>query len=350
MADLAFVPLSPRRASAKTGPPSKVHPQSVPGEVLGSPTPGNTPGCVTQPVDEAPPHEAPQDQAAQDLPGQSPGMQTPHVAPHDEAAEGFRASHSARHDPHPPPQHEAAEDNRRSSESGAGANAPDPRGHPIMQSPSGSLADAPVTGTNQTAITNGPGGVLGTQSLGDQGQPASGSDIGPTSVPPTTAAGRSDDGDASPVRNATQTTQASPGGSPHEAAAHADTRLQALHADMRMREIIRREAVRLAAIACGRALRHALLIHPRALVAFVDEAIAAAGHPPDVRLHLHPVVKGEVESLGLVCHENADLSEDEITLETRGGVIRGDPSTCARLLVCAASQADGERSAAFDAI
>jgi hypothetical protein len=350
MADLAFVPLAPRRASAKGEPPSRTHPQSAQGEVPGSPTPGNTPGRMTQPADEAPSHEASQDQAAEDLPSRSGRMQTPHVASHDEAAEGLVASHSARHDRHPPPQHEGAQTNKKSSESGDGPNGPEPRRHRIMQSPSGSLADAPVTGTNQTATTNGPGGVLETQSLGDQGQAASECDIGPTSVPPKTAAGLSDDAEAPPLRNATQATQASPGDSPHEAAAHADTRLQALHADMRMREIIRCEAVRLAAIACGRALRRAMLMHPNALASFVDEAIAAAGHPPDARVHVHPAIQGELESVGRVCHEDAGLAEDEIALETRGGMIRGDPSTCARLLVCAASQADGDRAAARDAI
>lgn len=41
--------------------------------------------------------------------------------------------------------------------------------------------------------------------------------------------------------------------------------------------LIRSEAIRLAAIACGRALRHAAVIHPQLIATFVDEALEAAG-------------------------------------------------------------------------
>ena len=51
---------------------------------------------------------------------------------------------------------------------------------------------------------------------------------------------------------------------------------------------IRNEAIRLAAIACGCALRHAVMLHPAVIARFVDDALAAAGHPAHARICVHP--------------------------------------------------------------
>ncbi len=68
---------------------------------------------------------------------------------------------------------------------------------------------------------------------------------------------------------------------------------------------IRNEAVRLAAIACGRALRHAVMLHPGIIAAFVADALAAAGHPAQARIRLHP------DSIAAVEVPHHDLIADE---------------------------------------
>jgi hypothetical protein len=319
MVDLTFVPLAPRKASAAAGSPSKRYPESVEQQVPVFATPSQDPGHMTQPVGETEPRAAPQGEAVEDALGPCP----PHVATHGEASD----------------------DKKESSETGAGPDAVEPMRDPLTPARPYSLASGPATGANQVALTEVVRAGWGTESHAGHMHPAGPSDISQTAALPEVAGNHSGEGDAPSLRDATQVPGVNPGDSLHCTRPCVDTRLQTLQADMRIREMIRCEAVRLAAIACGRALRRAMLMHPNALAAFVDEAIAAAGHPQDVRLRAHPAIKDELERLGRACGEEAGMDEEEITMETPGGLVRGDPTTCARLLVSAASQADGARAA-----
>ena len=86
--------------------------------------------------------------------------------------------------------------------------------------------------------------------------------------------------------------------------------------------VIRNEAVRLAAIACGRALRHVGAIHPQLIATFVDEAMMAAGQPAEAAVG--------------VCElrEDGDIS---VTFGEANVGIGADLDTRAELLVRAAA-------------
>jgi hypothetical protein len=64
---------------------------------------------------------------------------------------------------------------------------------------------------------------------------------------------------------------------------------------------IRAEAVRLAIVACGRALRHVAVVHPKLVVAFVNDALAVAGNPEGAKIHA--VADSEGSDLGDVLIE-----------------------------------------------
>lgn len=84
--------------------------------------------------------------------------------------------------------------------------------------------------------------------------------------------------------------------------------------------LIRREAIRLAAIACGRALAHVAVIHPKLIAAFVDEARAVAGRPADACVGTF-----------------ADGEFGAVEIEFAEGAIGADLATRAALLVRAAA-------------
>lgn len=91
----------------------------------------------------------------------------------------------------------------------------------------------------------------------------------------------------------------------------------------RHEHLIRNEAIRLAAIACGRALRHAALIHPQVIARFVDDALEAAGNPKSF-------------SIGSNGSDGA-LDFGEVLIQCDGSFIGAELETRAELLVRAAA-------------
>jgi len=100
---------------------------------------------------------------------------------------------------------------------------------------------------------------------------------------------------------------------------------------------IRNEAIRLASIACGRALRHAVVLHPAVIVAFVDEALAVAGPQRKRRVLVHPDL---VEALGeqLPVAGDPTLIRGDLRIEADGCGVDGLMDQRAALLVAAAAQ------------
>lgn len=101
---------------------------------------------------------------------------------------------------------------------------------------------------------------------------------------------------------------------------------------------IRHEAIRLAAIACGRALRHAVVLHPQTIAAFVDDALAAAGNPRHARVRLHPDVVGTQHDGGHEWIWDAGLERGDVIVECDDVVLRADLQSRAALLVRAAAE------------
>ena len=101
---------------------------------------------------------------------------------------------------------------------------------------------------------------------------------------------------------------------------------------------IRNEAVRFAAIACGRALRHALVLHPRVIATFVDDALRCAGYPQVCSIRVHP------DSLVAVSATHRDVSADgrlapgDIWIDLDGASVGADLIARAELLVAAAAE------------
>jgi hypothetical protein len=89
--------------------------------------------------------------------------------------------------------------------------------------------------------------------------------------------------------------------------------------------VIRAEAIRLAIVACGRALRHVAVVHPKLVAAFVDDALAAVGNP--VGASIHSVRESNDPDLGGVL---IDCGESQIG---------ADLTTHCELLVRAAADA-----------
>jgi hypothetical protein len=101
---------------------------------------------------------------------------------------------------------------------------------------------------------------------------------------------------------------------------------------------IRNEAVRLAAVACGKALRHAVMLHPRVIAAFVDDAIAAAGHPLTARIRVHPASVGAIATSQYDRVGDDCLSPGEVVVECDGVNLGADVDSRAELLVSAAAE------------
>jgi hypothetical protein len=101
----------------------------------------------------------------------------------------------------------------------------------------------------------------------------------------------------------------------------------------------RNEAVRLAAVACGKALRHAVMLHPRVIAAFVDDAIAAAGHPLTARIRVHPASVGSIATPQYDRVGDDRLSPGEVVVESDGVSLGADLDSRAELLVSAAAEA-----------
>jgi hypothetical protein len=101
---------------------------------------------------------------------------------------------------------------------------------------------------------------------------------------------------------------------------------------------IRNEAIRLAAIACGRALRHAALLHPRTIAGFVDDAIVAAGNPGHARIHLHPGAIGERHDADHERIGDANLGYGDVIVECDDTSLSADIERRAKLLARAAAE------------
>lgn len=128
-----------------------------------------------------------------------------------------------------------------------------------------------------------------------------------------------------------------PGAARSPAASQPTTSCDGNHCDHALE--IRREAIRLAAIACGRALRHAVVVHPGVIAAFVDDAIAAAGLPQHARIRVHP---GSIAQMSASHHDRIgddDLSLGDVVVECNGVTVGADTETRASLLVTAATEA-----------
>jgi len=100
---------------------------------------------------------------------------------------------------------------------------------------------------------------------------------------------------------------------------------------------IRNEAIRLAAIACGRALRHAVMLHPAIIARFVDDAIEAAGYPAHARIRVHAdsVAAITAPDHDRIAHER--LSPGDGTVECDGTSVGATLLKRASLLVSAAA-------------
>ena len=101
---------------------------------------------------------------------------------------------------------------------------------------------------------------------------------------------------------------------------------------------IRNEAVRLASIACGRALRHAVLLHPQIIAAFVDDALRISGGRTIKRILVHERLVSYVDQHHRSVEGNADLSPGDLVIDVDDGSIGADLETRAELLVAAASE------------
>jgi hypothetical protein len=99
------------------------------------------------------------------------------------------------------------------------------------------------------------------------------------------------------------------------------------------RSQIRSEAIRLAVVACGRALRRAVLVHPRVIAAFVDDAFEAAGRPEHARVRVHGAL---IQLLNAPqCDRIADdeMEKGDVVIECDGTTVGATIEERAELLV-----------------
>lgn len=101
---------------------------------------------------------------------------------------------------------------------------------------------------------------------------------------------------------------------------------------------VRNEAIRLAAIACGRALRRAVVLHPQTIAGFVDDAIAAAGYPHYPRIYLHASSIATAADVRHECISDASLRLGDVTVECDGSRLSATVEERAGLLVLAAAE------------
>ncbi len=101
---------------------------------------------------------------------------------------------------------------------------------------------------------------------------------------------------------------------------------------------IRHEAIRLAAMACGRALRHAIVLHPRIIAGLVDDAIAAAGNPEHARIRLHPDAVAAISSPDHDCISDETLGVGDVVVELDGSSVGASMDTFAELLARAGAE------------
>lgn len=115
--------------------------------------------------------------------------------------------------------------------------------------------------------------------------------------------------------------------------------LQAAIASVQRLADIRNEAVRLAAVACGKALRRAMLLDPGLLAKFVDDALSGSPSADGAVVRLNP--KDVATAAPTSCDTISDpsLAPGEFAIDTSSGTISGNVEERAALLVLAASHA-----------
>jgi hypothetical protein len=101
---------------------------------------------------------------------------------------------------------------------------------------------------------------------------------------------------------------------------------------------IRNEAVRLASIACGRALRHAVVLHPKVIAAFVDDALRSAGTRQVERIRVHSDVAQHVDPRCGPVQIAEELSPGDVFIDLNNGSVGATLETRAELLVAAAAE------------
>jgi len=111
----------------------------------------------------------------------------------------------------------------------------------------------------------------------------------------------------------------------------------ALDAQVRAAEV-RCAAIRLACMAVGRVLRHALVLDPKLILRFVDEAIAAAQGQPGVVL-VHPAHAGTLAAGGIGCRADERLADGDVAIELATGSVGATLEERAALAVQALADA-----------
>ena len=99
---------------------------------------------------------------------------------------------------------------------------------------------------------------------------------------------------------------------------------------------IRNEAIRLAAIACGRALRHAVLLHPALIVAFVNDAMNRAESETATAIRINPAHAELLNSPIAVADDQCEIGD--LLIEFTSGSIGADVVSRARALVASAAE------------
>ena len=144
----------------------------------------------------------------------------------------------------------------------------------------------------------------------------------------------------SPVEASQEVAAAQQDQAPQESAGPLTIPEADAHSDLRRCEHsfeIRNEAVRLAAIACGRALRHALLIDPAVIAAFVDDALAVAPGRAVHRICVHASLATHLDPARRAVQAAHGLSPGDLLIDVDGGTIGATLKTRAELLVEAAA-------------
>jgi flagellar biosynthesis/type III secretory pathway protein FliH len=121
------------------------------------------------------------------------------------------------------------------------------------------------------------------------------------------------------------------------------TPLQAAIASVQRLADIRNDAVRLAAVACGKALRRGMLLDPAQLARFVDDALSDAQARDGAVVRLNPNDVAAAASPSCDTISDPSLAPGEFAIDTSSGTISGNVEERAALLVLAASHASSGR-------
>jgi len=101
----------------------------------------------------------------------------------------------------------------------------------------------------------------------------------------------------------------------------------------------RAEAMRLATIACARALGEAARSNADVIARFVDDAVTASGAAAIARVRLHPDDAGMLPPQPYALHPDGDLQRGDVYVENTDGILGASIDARADLLVKAAELA-----------